>query len=735
MRRNVWASMALFALAALAIGQAPVFGPEFQVNTTTASYQYAPSVANIGPASNFVVVWSSDGQDGSQTGAVGRLFDAAGTPLGGEFAVNVSTTGYQDRVLVGSNAAGNFVVAWTEFVSYDASYEIRARRFDSSGTPQGGEIVVNTYTTGTQAWSPVALDTAGNFVVVWSSAPDFLTSQPPQDGSGSGIFARRYDASGNPLSAELQVNQYTTGNQAGQRIAMNPSGDFIVVWTSEFQDAQSGAIMARRYDNTGTPVGGEFRVNTHEANFQYGADVALDPAGKAIVVWQSNEQDGSDMGIYGQRFDASGNRLGPEFNVNTYTTGDQRRPRVVAGFGGFDPGEFAVIWHSPGQDGSDTGVYAQHFELTGRRSGVELPVNNFTAGFQGYPVLAAQPNGQFVAAWQSEGNDGSDLGVAARLAGVPRAELNFADVQHVPGLSSPSGASNLNGVLEVGEQVNYETSFRNWTNDAMTLTGDASNFRGPPGLTYAIPDAEADWGTIGGPGGNADCFQATGDCYQFSLTGKRPATPHVDTAFDETLSYNGFIRTAALHVGGSFTDVASNNPFYPFIENLFHNAVTGGCAGGGYCPSNNVTRAQMAVCLLKARWGAVFLPPPATGTAFPDVPASNPFARWIEELARQGVTGGCGGGLYCPDNPVTRQQMAVFLIKTLEGPGYVPEACAGDWDDVPCPSQFANWIEDLGGRSITGGCSVSPPLYCPLSSVLRQQMAVFLVKTFGLQLY
>jgi len=76
--------------------------------------------------------------------------------------------------------------------------------------------------------------------------------------------------------------------------------------------------------------------------------------------------------------------------------------------------------------------------------------------------------------------------------------------------------------------------------------------------------------------------------------------------YEETLSYNGFDRFAILHVGESFPDVASNSLFYPFVENLFHNGVTGGCAGGGYCPANNVTRAQMAVFLLKARWGAGF---------------------------------------------------------------------------------------------------------------------------------
>ncbi len=268
--------------------------------------------------------------------------------------------------------------------------------------------------------------------------------------------------------------------------------------------------------------------------------------------------------------------------MNAFTVSDQSRPRVVAGFGGFDPGEFAVLWHSSQEDGSDAGVYAQHFDTTGRRSGVELRVNNFTAGFQGYPALAAQPNGQFVAVWQSEGSDGSDLGVAARLAGVPRVEGMAADHLHS---GARAGNSNLNDVFEVGEEVNVEAGFRNWTLGDVALTGTASNFRGPVGMTYFIPDASADWGTIAAGGGIKDCFQETGDCYRFALTGTRPAVQHVDTAFDETLSYNGFTRTAALHIGGSFPDVPTNSLFYPFVENLLHNGVTSGCAGGGTAPA------------------------------------------------------------------------------------------------------------------------------------------------------
>ncbi len=125
--------------------------------------------------------------------------------------------------------------------------------------------------------------------------------------------------------------------------------------------------------------------------------------------------------------------------------------------------------------------------------------------------------------------------------------------------------------------------------------------------------------------------------------------------------------------------------FYTFIETLFHNEVTGGCAGGNYCPGNPVTRAQMAVFLLKAKFGSDHVPPPCTGALFPDVPCTGgPFDPWIEELSTLGITGGCGGGNYCPGNSVTRAQMAVFLLKTLEGSAYDPPDCNGDFDDVPC---------------------------------------------------
>jgi hypothetical protein len=119
---------------------------------------------------------------------------------------------------------------------------------------------------------------------------------------------------------------------------------------------------------------------------------------------------------------------------------------------------------------------------------------------------------------------------------------------------------------------------------------------------------------------------------------------------------------------------------------------------------------------------------------FPDVPCSSTFAPWIEALAAEGVTTGCGGGNFCPDNLVTRRQMAVFLLKSEHGSSYVPPGCAGIFDDVPCPGGAAvDFIEQLSAEQITGGCSISPPLYCPDGTSTRGQMAVFITKTFGLQ--
>ncbi len=182
-----------------------------------------------------------------------------------------------------------------------------------------------------------------------------------------------------------------------------------------------------------------------------------------------------------------------------------------------------------------------------------------------------------------------------------------------------------------------------------------------------------------------------------------------------------------------FLDVPDAHIFHDFVVTLVSNGITVGVGGGLYGVDQGTKRQQMAVFLLRAKYGLCYVPPQCSGT-FPDVACPSLFADWIEALAAEGITTGCGGGFFCPDNLVTRRQMAVFLLKTKYGSTYVPPTCTGVFDDVACPGGGAvDFIERLAAEQITGGCSVMPPLYCPDNSSTRGQMAVFIVKTFSLQ--
>jgi hypothetical protein len=141
----------------------------------------------------------------------------------------------------------------------------------------------------------------------------------------------------------------------------------------------------------------------------------------------------------------------------------------------------------------------------------------------------------------------------------------------------------------------------------------------------------------------------------------------------------------------------------------------------------------MAVFLLKGKLGSAYAPPAGSGAMFADVPPGTFALDWIEDLARSGVTAGCDTYLYCPERPVTRAQMAVFLLKARYGSAYVPPAAVGVFDDVPVSSGFAPWIEELAAEGITAGCGGVN--YCPDNANTRAQMAAFIVATFGLTLY
>jgi NAD(P)-dependent dehydrogenase (short-subunit alcohol dehydrogenase family) len=331
--------------------------------------------------------------------APGILFAQGGIPLGPEFRINTYTTGHQSFPAVASDSAGNFVVVWHGRDAGYNDYGIYAQRYASTGAPLGGEFRVNSYTTQQQRYPSVASDSAGNFVVVWQSLF--------QNSNDYGVFAQRYASSGAPLGPEFRVNTYTLANKFFARVASDPAGNFVVVWQSFFQEGTNFGIYAQRYSATGAPLGGEFRVNTYTTDYQGSASVASDSAGNFVVVWLSLGQDGSGAGVFAQRYASTGTPLGGEFRVNTFTPNHQALPAVASDAAG----NFVVAWEStPNQDGNGPGVFAQRYSSSGIPLGGEFRVNTYTAYEQNYPSVATDPAGNFVVVWQSY-QDGIGYGV------------------------------------------------------------------------------------------------------------------------------------------------------------------------------------------------------------------------------------------------------------------------------------------------------------------------------------
>jgi phosphoheptose isomerase len=396
----VASAAALFFAPHPAVAQIPA-GTEFRVNTYTTSAQGIP-IAAMDSAGDFVIAWHSSGQDGNLHGVYAQRYNSSGTAQGTEFLVNTYTTSFQRFPSVAIDSDGDFVIAWQSSGQDGSYYGIYAQRYNSSGMPQGTEFRVNTHTTNDQRVPSVAMDSDGNFVIAWNSEL--------QDGSGYGIYAQRYNSSGTPQGSEFLVNTYTNSEQRFSSVAMDSDGDFVVVWQSSGQDGSNYGIYAQRYNSSGTPQGSEFLVNTYTTNQQRLPSVAMDSAGDFVVAWQSSVQDGTGYGIYAQRYNSSGTPQGSEFLVNSYTTFSQSLPSVAMD----SDGDFVITWQSYEQDLSYEGVYAQQYNSSGTAQGSEFRVNTNMIADQNFPSVAIDSDGDFVITWQSDLQDGSYNGIYAQ---------------------------------------------------------------------------------------------------------------------------------------------------------------------------------------------------------------------------------------------------------------------------------------------------------------------------------
>jgi len=169
--------------------------------------------------------------------------------------------------------------------------------------------------------------------------------------------------------------------------------------------------------------------------------------------------------------------------------------------------------------------------------------------------------------------------------------------------------------------------------------------------------------------------------------------------------------------------------FYDQIGLISAHGLTVGCGGGLYCPNDSVLREQMAAFIIRALGDSNPYTPAAQ--RFTDVPPSNAFYKFIEQMYVRQITVGCGGTNYCPSQPVLREQMAAFIIRSL-GQLNPPTPASQRFNDVPPSSAFYNYVDRMAVLNITAGCSVSSPLFCPSDPVSRAQMAAFLVRAFNL---
>ena len=316
-------------------------GREFMVNTHTPGSQHRPSVG-MDAKGNFVIAWGSYGQDGSWWGVYAQRYSADGTPVGIEFQVNTYTQDSQSDPFVAMDAIGNFIIVWHSEGQDGSGLGIYAQQYAADGTPLGTEFQVNTYTQEHQGFPSVAMNTTGNFIIVWHGEGE----------NGIGVYARRYATDGTPIDTEFPVG--TQENRSGGSVGMDSSGNFVIAWYTSGGDEN---VYAQRYANDGSPIGTEFQVNTYAAGDQFWPYVAMNNAGNFVIAWVSQEQDGSKRGIYAQQYASDGTPVGSEFQVNTYTTDNQDDPSVDMD----TAGHFVIVWQSEGQDGDDYGIYAQRF--------------------------------------------------------------------------------------------------------------------------------------------------------------------------------------------------------------------------------------------------------------------------------------------------------------------------------------------------------------------------------------
>jgi hypothetical protein len=374
---------------------------EVLVNERTSGSQANPAIA-VTPDGGAVIVWSSYySSSGRSNDIIARRLDPNGTPVGGEFLVNADTQGNQTEPAIAVDGAGNVLVVWQG--PGLAEEDIFLRILDPNAVPLVDELLINATTAGRQIYPRIAASDAAGFVVAWESRIE------SEDGDLVSIHAQRFDANGLLTGPELWIDEDVYDCRYPD-VGMDATGAFVVTW---LQDRTNKTIFARHYDPNGSPATDARIVSEAAIASLTRPTIAMNARGDFAVVWDGDPNRAGDDDVHVCVHEPNGTpRLSP-FIVNELREGAQRWPRVAID----DANEFVVVWeHETGDPNTASEIHAVWFGSAGQVLQKEFPLNTAPWGQQQYPTVAMSDDGAFVAAWECIEPDGTGYDVFARAA-------------------------------------------------------------------------------------------------------------------------------------------------------------------------------------------------------------------------------------------------------------------------------------------------------------------------------
>jgi hypothetical protein len=376
---------------------------EVQVNGRTSGSQANAAVA-ASDANGAVVVWSSYyTTSGRSNDILARWLDPVGGFVGEEFPVCVTTEGNQTEPAVAMNSSGSFAVAWQGPGPEQEDIFLRLIDLQNQLVPE--ERLVNVSTAGRQLYPRVALSDTGALVVAWESR------EVVEDVNRSLVYARVFEPNGAGGDERIADSGEYDGRYPD--VAMDGCGRFALTW---LQQRATNVVMGRLFDANGVPMTEPFDVSTAPISSLTRPAVAVNSAGYFVVAWDGDPNRAGDDDIYARRYNPAGTPLGDPFLVNTIRGGAQQWPRVAVN----DANEFIVVWMHDTQDpNAAADIYARRFDADGQPAGSQFQLNAYTQGKQQYPDVALMDDGSFLAAWESDGQDGSGWGVFLHAAPNP----------------------------------------------------------------------------------------------------------------------------------------------------------------------------------------------------------------------------------------------------------------------------------------------------------------------------